>query len=178
MKTCCYLRVSSENQTVGNQIPAIKTWCQSRGYELSEVYSEAESAWKGGHQRELARLLDDVRSGRRKYDILIVWALDRLSRGGSAAILNLVDTFKTFGVKVVSTQEPWTEAPGVAGEIMYAVAGWAARMESERRSERTKAGLVRAVAEGSKLGRPAGSKDKAKRRRAGYLSRWAYKDSK
>jgi DNA invertase Pin-like site-specific DNA recombinase len=38
-------------------------------------------------------------------------------------------------------------------------------MESQRRSERTKAGLARVKAQGKKLGRPQGSKDKKRRRR-------------
>ncbi|MFC1981123.1 hypothetical protein ACFLVN_02635 [Chloroflexota bacterium] len=48
-------------------------------------------------------------------------------------------------------------------------------MESQRRSERTNAGLARAIKEGKRLGRPVGSKDKSRRRRAGYLQRWAGK---
>ena len=68
-------------------------------------------------------------------------------------------------MKVISYQESWTEAPGELGELLYALAGWVARMESQRRSERTKAGLARVVAQGKKLGRPKGSKDKRKRRR-------------
>ena len=44
--------------------------------------------------------------------------------------------------------------------------------ERRSRSERTKAGLARAVAEGKKLGRPKGSRDKKKRARTGYLLRY------
>ena len=94
-----------------------------------------------------------------------MWSLDRLSREGSAAILNLVNAFQVYGVRVISYQESWTEAPGEIGEILYAIAGWVARMESQRRSERTRAGLVRVKAQGKRLGRPPGSKDKRKRRR-------------
>jgi len=39
-----------------------------------------------------------------------------------------------------------------------------ARMESQRRSERTKAGLAGAVAQGKTLGRPKGSNDKRGRK--------------
>ncbi len=70
-------------------------------------------------------------------------------------------------------QEPWTEAGGELLDLLLAIAGWVARMESNRRSERTKAGLARAVAQGKRLGRPPGSKDKKKRSRRGYLLRWA-----
>ena len=127
------------------------------------IYQESESGWRAGHQAELKRLLEDAR--RHKFNLVLVWALDRLSREGSAAILNLVNNFKLYGVKVISYQEIWTEAPGEIGEILYAIAGWVAKMESQRRSERTKAGLTRARAQGKCLGRPPGSKDKRKRRR-------------
>ena len=172
-KTIIYLRVSTAEQTVENQLPALEKWIGDRGHELVEVYQENESAWKSGHQRELARLLNDLRSGRRKVDICLVWALDRLSREGVAAILNLVDRFKRYGVRVVSLQESWTEAPGDMADLLYAITGWVANFESRRKSERTKAGLARAVAEGKKLGRPKGSKDRRRRRTTGYLLRYA-----
>ena len=61
--------------------------------------------------------------------------------------------------------DSWTEAPGELGELLYALSGWVARMESQRRSERTKAGLSRSAAQGKILGRPKGSKDKRKRKK-------------
>ena len=61
---------------------------------------------------------------------------------------------------MLSYQENWTETPGEIGELFYALTGWVARMESQRRSERTKAGLARVKAQGRKLGRPRGSRDK------------------
>ena len=68
-------------------------------------------------------------------------------------------------MKVLSFQEPWTEAPGELGEFLFAIAGWVAMMESKRRSERTKVGLVRAVNQGQKLGRSKGFKDARKRKK-------------
>jgi len=173
-KIVIYTRVSTKDQTTENQLPVLEKRVTDRGYELVEIYSENESAWHRGHQRELARLFNDLR--RRKVDICLVWSLDRLSRQGVAAILNLVDRFKRHGVKVISFQESWTEAPGDMAELLYAITGWVANFESRRRSERTKAGLARAVAEGKKLGRPKGSRDKKKRGRTGYLLRYAHAD--
>jgi len=73
---------------------------------------------------------------------------------------------KICGVRVLSYQESWTEAPGKLGELLYGrCVVWVARMESKRLSERTKAGLARVVAQGKKLGRPPGSRDKRKRKR-------------
>ena len=96
---------------------------------------------------------------------MLVWALDRLSREGALAILSLVHRLSACGVNVLSYQENWTEALGEVAELLYALTGWVARMESQRRSERTKAGLAKVKAQGKCLGRPRGSKDKRKRRR-------------
>lgn len=172
MRVAAYLRVSSQEQTTANQLPDIQRWCSSRGLE-AEVYSENESAWRSGHQRELARLLSDLRSGRRKYDILLVWSLDRLTRAGIAAILSLVNTFKSYGCQVISIQESWTEQAGPMAELLYSITAWVAEFESQRRSERVKAGQARAIKEGKRLGRPAGSKDKQSRRTTGYHLRYA-----
>jgi len=158
-----YLRVSTNEQDVSNQLPALQTYAESRGYEIVATYQENESAWKAGHQRELSRLLHDCRNGRHKYDAVLVWALDRLSREGPAAILNLVGAFGAHGVKVISYQESWTETSGPMTELLLSIAGWVAKQESERRSERTLAGLARARKEGKTLGRPQGSKDKKRR---------------
>jgi len=157
-----YLRVSDSSQHTGNQFPALKDWVSQRGYEVAEVYEETETAWRNGHQKELSRLVTDAYRG--KFEVLVVWALDRLSREGALAILQLVSRLNRCGVKVLSYQESWTEAPGELAELLYALTGWVARMESQRRSERTKAGLARAVSQGKKLGRPKGSKDKKRRR--------------
>jgi len=173
MKAAIYARCSTQDQSTDNQVPVLEKWANDRGLLVHSVYIEHESAWKAGHQRELARLLSDCRNGRRKFDVVLVWALDRLSREGSAAILNIINTLGLYKVRVLSYQESWTEAPGQLGELLFAIAGWVAKMESERRSERTLAGLEHARREGKTLGRPMGSKDKGKRKRTGYLLRYA-----
>ena len=163
MKVCIYSRVSTNEQDTKNQSAILADWANERGYQVVKVYEEQESAWKSGHQRELANLVADAR--KRKFQAVLVWALDRLSREGALAILTLVHKLSSNGVKVLSYQESWTEAPGEIAELLYALSGWVARMESQRRSERTKAGLARARAKGKRLGRPRGSKDRRKRKR-------------
>lgn len=171
-----YLRTSTNDQHPENQFPALERYCYDRGHIIKGVFLEKGSAWTSGHQPELARMLAEIRGGKRKYDIVVCWALDRLTRGGSAAILNLVNSLHAHGTKVISLQEPWTELPGELGEVLYSIAGWVARMESQRRSERTMAGLDRAKRQGKQLGRPKGSKDKnGRRKRTGYLLRWENK---
>lgn len=162
MKAVIYLRVSTTEQDTANQLPALENYAQRWGFEVVQVYSENETAWKAGHQAELARLIEGARKG--KFEVVLVWALDRLSREGSLAILSLVDKLKRYGVKVISYQESWTEAPGELADILYAITGWVARMESQRRSERTKAGLERARLQGKSIGKRGPDKKKRKTR--------------
>ena len=162
VKAAIYVRVSTDDQTVENQLIHLTGWAENRGYTIVTVFRESASAWHEGHQRELSRLVSEAAQGR--FHTLIVWSLDRLSRQGSLAILELVNKFSRLGVKVLSYQEPWTDAPGQLAELLYALTGWVALMESERRSERTKAGLDRALRDGKRLGRPPGSYDTRKRK--------------
>ncbi len=172
-KVVIYLRVSSSEQTVENQLPALKQWIAGKGYELVEVYQENESAWKSGHQRELSRLFADLQ--KRKPDICLVWALDRLTREGIAKIFELIHKFKFYGVQVISYQELWTEVGGAMADLLYAITAWVAEFESKRKSERIKAGIERLRREGKPVGRQKGAKDKQKRSRTGYLLRYAKK---
>lgn len=173
MNIACYIRVSTSEQTAENQLPAIKDFCKARWWPEPEVYQENESAWRAGHQHELARLLRELRTGKRKIDFLVVWSLDRLSRQGIAATLQLINSFEVVGCKIVSLHESWISEEGPMREVFAAMAAWAAKYESDKKSENTKAGLARAVSQGKRLGRPMGSKDSRKRRSVGYLLRYA-----
>ena len=172
MNVAAYIRVSTSDQTAENQLPAILDYCKAHWWPEPEIYAENESAWRSGRQVELSKLLQDCMNGK-KFDILVIWSLDRLSRQGIASILNLINTFKTYGCKVISIKEAWTDTEGPMQELLLAVFGWAAQYESKLKSERTLAGLARAKSEGKHLGRPTGSKDKQKRSRRGYLLRYA-----
>ncbi len=171
IKAAILCRVSDPGQHTDNQLADLTAWAVRRGFEVAATYEFQESAWKGAHQKQLSKVYTDARTG--KFQVLLVWALDRLSREGPLATLEIVHRLGQSGVQVWSYQEPWTEAGGELLDLLLAIAGWVARMESSRRSERTKAGLARAVAQGKRLGRPPGSKDRKKRSRRGYLLRWA-----
>ncbi len=169
VKAGALVRVSDQGQNTDNQLSDLVAWAERRGLELVTTYQFQESAWKGAHQKQLTQVYLDARAG--KFQVLLVWALDRLSRQGPLATLEIVHRLGQAGVQVWSYQEPWTEAGGELLDLLLAIAGWVARMESNRRSERTKAGLKRAVSQGKRLGRPPGSRDKRKRSRRGYLLR-------
>lgn len=182
IKAVIYTRVSTDDQTTQNQIPVLTAWASQlrmdfvnpnpEPLEVAEIYTENESAWKDGHQRELSRLLSDAARG--KFKVLLVWALDRLTRQGIRAQFEIMDKLAKFGVMVYSYQELWTLTPTkVEYDLLLAIAAYIAQSESKRRSERTKAGLKRMLAQGitksghkiEALGRPPGSKDKNKRTR-------------
>ncbi|MBI2851742.1 MAG: recombinase family protein [Chloroflexi bacterium] len=81
MKAALYLRVSSESQHTDNQLPELQNYAGRRGWEIIAVYAESETAWKSGHQQELARLLHDCRKGHGRVDIVLCWALETGYRG-------------------------------------------------------------------------------------------------
>jgi putative DNA-invertase from lambdoid prophage Rac len=163
MKAALYCRVSTTEQTPENQIQALTSWAESRGYEVVEVYQESESAWHEGHQRELARLKGDARRGH--FAVVLIWALDRLSREGPLKVLSLVQWFGQHGVKLMSYQEPWTWTDGPMAELLYSITAWVAKYESERKSERTLAGLARSRAQTPEGKLPTRGPDKKKRKR-------------
>ncbi|APV44204.1 Site-specific DNA recombinase [Dehalogenimonas formicexedens] len=163
-----YVRVSTDDQTVDNQLIALTRWLNERGLGIAAVYQESESAFKSGHQTELARLRADSRRRGRPWDIVAVWALDRLTREGPTRALSLIADFRSVGVRVLSYQEQWLDMPGGLDEVFTALIAWVANWESKRRSERTKAGLARLAAGGKTLGRPKGSTDTKKRKKRRY----------
>lgn len=169
-RAAVYVRVSTEEQSIDNQMGDITAYAERRGFNIVSVYQEEESAWKGGRQRELARLMHDAQRGR--FTIVLVWALDRLSREGPLAILQRVHRLGEYGVDLISLHDSWTEMPSEAKPLMYALMGWVAQQESKRISERTKAGLARAREEGKQIGRPAGRTDSRPRRKAERRPVW------
>jgi len=114
--------VSTDEQSTDNQVATLEAWAKGRGFEVVDIYRENDTAWKAGHQRELARLVKDAQLD--QFKLVLVWALDRLSREGALAILSLVHKLGSLGVKVLSYQETWTEAPGELQELLLALTGW------------------------------------------------------
>jgi putative DNA-invertase from lambdoid prophage Rac len=145
-----YLRVSTDKQTVENQRAEVEQLARARGFDVA-VYEEVGSAVKA--RPVFQRLLADVRAGR--VQAVACWSLDRLGRGFEA-----FDTYRELArlnVRVLSVKEPWTDVAGPAQELLAAVMSWVSGFERQRLVDRTKAGLVRARAQGKRLGRPAAS---------------------
>jgi putative DNA-invertase from lambdoid prophage Rac len=143
-----YLRVSTDRQTVQNQLADLDRLVRARGYEPA-IYDEVESAAKA--RPVLDRLLADARAGR--VHAVAVWALDRLHRSMTGAI-NTVLELDRLGVRVLSVREPWLDTDSPVRPLLVAIFGWVAEQERTRLIERTKAGMARARKDGKKIGRP------------------------
>ena len=168
-KCAIYARVSTEDQTTENQVRELMAWADRRGWKVIRVYRENESAWKSGHQKEWAQLRADARM--REFHVVLVWALDRVTREGISVLFQQIHTLKTSGVQLISMQESWIESIGELSEVFIALVGFIGNYESKRRSERTLAGMARVRAEGVHVGRPRGRKDSVKRLRSGQVLR-------
>jgi putative DNA-invertase from lambdoid prophage Rac len=110
--------------------------------------------------------------------VIIVWALDRITRLGAEDALKLIRQFRERGVTLVSVRESWLNGSPEVQDVLVAFAGWMAQQESRRHSERVRAGMERARCEGTKSGRPIGgrqrrTKDRKPRPRAGYVAEQA-----
>ena len=172
MRVGIYARCSKDDgsQDPANQLHPLRDFAKALNGEIVEEYIDLASG--GSSDREnFIRMLDDV--DKHKFDLLLIWSLDRMSREGISTTLGYIDRFNRAGVALKSLQESWldTRDEGLSG-LMLAIFAWVARQERLRISQRTIAGLKRAEANGSRLGRPKGSKDKVRRVRSGYVKRW------
>lgn len=169
-----YARVSKKlGQTVENQVPILEEWAKRNDYRY-EVFVEEESTRKFRPVRQ--EIISRLRSG--QLDGVACVRLDRFLRSLTEVILirELVEKGATlnFIMQGLELRKDKTDAMSNMQVGMLIVF---AEFERELIRERTYEGLERAKLEGKKGGRPMGSKDKGKRRKSGYLLRWAGKKS-
>ena len=62
--------------------------------------------------------------------------------GGCGRIFQRIKTLQAFGVNVISFQEQWLQGMAGMTELFVSMLGWVAWFESDRRSQRTKAGIA------------------------------------
>ena len=77
----------------------------------------------------------------RKFDMIVFWALDRLTREGTRATLNYLQRLESKGVGYVSYQEQWLDSTGPFKDVMVSMFATLAKQETARISERTLVGL-------------------------------------
>jgi DNA invertase Pin-like site-specific DNA recombinase len=123
---------------------------EARGWQAAQEFVDRGVSGSKDSRPALDALVKDAR--RQKFDVLVVWRLDRLGRNVRHLIL-LLDELTAIGVGFVSLAEAIdTSTP--AGRLQLHILGAIAEFERARIQERVLAGLARARAEGKKLGRP------------------------
>lgn len=170
MRIAIWCRVSTIEQETSNQLLALQRDAERRGGYVVRVWEISQSAYSGDHHDDLESVF--LAAERKEFDVLLIWALDRLERGGIEQTIHACQRLWTAGVTVASLQESWLEQPGPMRDLLIAIFAWVAKMESTRRRERVLAGMARARSEGKHMGRPEGSKDKTPRKRTGYFMRY------
>ena len=82
-------------------------------------------------------MLDDA--ARRRIDLVVFWALDRLTREGPHRTLLYLERLSSSGVKFRSFTEPMIDTTTAVGELLIPILAWVAKQERQRISDRTKA---------------------------------------
>ena len=93
-RAAIYVRVSTDRQTIENQLRELRQIAERRGWEVVHEYHDAGiSGVKGREARPgLDEMLNDVQ--RRRFDVVMAWAIDRLGR----SLIDLLGTIQTLEV--------------------------------------------------------------------------------
>ena len=152
LRAAIYLRVSTNDQTTDNQQRELEAAAAARGWTIVATYADQGiSGSKGRDKRpQLDLMLKDA--VRRRFDVVMCWAVDRMGR----SLADLVSTLQELhGAKVdlfLHQQAIDTTTPG--GKAMFGMLGVFAEFERSMIQGRVNAGLARARAAGVKFGRP------------------------
>jgi DNA invertase Pin-like site-specific DNA recombinase len=149
VRAAIYARVSTVDQEPENQLQELRRYLAARGWTGVEYVDRGVSGAKD-RRPALDQLLIDAR--RRRFDVLICWRLDRLGRN-LKHLIALLDDLQALGIAFVSLAEG-IDATTPAGKLQMHILGAIAEFERERIRERVCAGLQRARAQGTRLGRP------------------------
>lgn len=148
-KVAIYARVSTDGQTVENQIRELKESAQRHQWEVVEIFKdEGISGAKGRDRRPAFDALCRAVT-RREIDIVAAWSVDRLGRSLQHLVGFLGELHAKGGDLYLHKQGLDTSTP--AGRAMFQMLGVFAEFERAMIQERIKAGLARTK---KKLGRP------------------------
>lgn len=150
-RVAIYARVSTSNgQSVGMQLRDLHELAKRRDFELIEEYCDQGVSGSRESRPALDALLRDAR--RRKFDVVLVWKLDRLGRS-LVHLVRLLQDLRALGVELISFSEG-LDFTTTTGKLLYQVISAFAEFERDCIRERVRAGLRNARAKGKRLGRP------------------------
>jgi DNA invertase Pin-like site-specific DNA recombinase len=150
MKVAIYTRVSTQQQTVQNQLLELYEVCERNDWTVVEEYSEVISGTKGVDERsELERMLIDA--SRKKFDKVVIWSVDRVARS-MKHLIQVLSQLDDLDIDIYSYKQG-IDTSTTMGKSFFHMVGIFAELENNLRSERQKIGIKRALDNGAKFGR-------------------------
>jgi DNA invertase Pin-like site-specific DNA recombinase len=148
-----YGRVSTKDrgQDTENQLVQLREFAAKCGWTVYREYVDFESG-STADRLQFKQMFEDA--SRHRFDSVLFWSLDRLSREGVLETLQHLNRLTVYGVGYKSFTEQYFDSCGAFRDAVIAIVATVAKQERVRISERTKAGLATARAKGKKLGRP------------------------
>ena len=101
MRAALYVRVSTLDQNLDNQLDDLRKYVAQRGWGAPVEYADRASGAKDSRPA-LDALLKAAR--RREFDVVVVWRLDRLGRS-LKHLLDVLHELTALGVAFVSLNE-------------------------------------------------------------------------
>src|SRR6266478_1371208 len=153
IRCCLYARVSTRDkgQEVENQLRQLREFAALQGWTVYHEYVDHETG-KNDDRAEFQSMFSAA--SQRKFDVLLFWALDRLSREGVLETLQHLNRLTSYGVGYKSFTEQYLDSCGIFKDAVIGILAVIAKQERVRLSERTKAGLAIARSKGRHIGRP------------------------
>jgi len=149
-KVAIYARVSTDRQTADSQLHELREFVRRTKWTVYREYIDNGYSGKNTRRPAYTEMLSDARQ--RRFDLLVVWKLDRLSRSLKDLITTL-DELGHLGIDFVSYDNQLdTSSP--SGKLVFNIIGAVAEFERDIIRERVRAGLENARHKGKKLGRP------------------------
>jgi len=150
-RVAIYLRVSTSKQETSNQRLELETVAERSGWQVARVFEDAGiSGAKGRDKRPgLDAMMKAVNA--KEFDMVATWSVDRLGRS-LTDLLAILQGLQDKGVDLFLHQQGLDTSTS-AGKAMFQMLGVFAEFERGIIRERVNAGLARAKANGTKLGR-------------------------
>ncbi|MEI7719222.1 MAG: recombinase family protein [archaeon] len=148
MKVAIYCRTSKIDQNPENQKIELERYAKAMGYDY-EIFEEQEST------RKTRPVKNDIFQDalRKKWDLILVWKLDRWARS-MQELINDLELLKQNNVQFKTLKENIVLDDNPTNKLMINILSSFAQFERDIIRERTMAGLERARQQGKKLGRP------------------------
>lgn len=147
MSVFLYSRVSTSEQSVENQKLVAKT----AGYTVDYFYSDeaVSGSTKADSRKQYFAMIEAMSRG----DVLLVSEISRIGRN-TIDVLTNIDKFEAMGVKVCVLNYGSLDLTSDIGRIVITMSVAFAQLELSDLKRRTKAGMARTKAAGTKLGPP------------------------